>query len=178
MVPRRGRSQATFCFPPAPTRRLAGIPRATSICRCAAVLSRLTVRLSLTKEFSKENSCSGVLKKGTDLTGRYIMLFNLSPKQKELLDLVGTLARETFVPRAEKYDREASFPFENYADLRAHNLLALCIPETESRSEGDYQTYCMVAAEMARYCVTTALTLNMHCATTMWIGSMVDTLGL
>ncbi len=115
----------------------------------------------MTKGFFKEHSRSGVLKKGTDLTGCYIMLFNLSPKQKELIDLVGTLARETFVPRAEKYDREASFPFENYADLRAHNLLALCIPESEGGWGADYQTYCLVAAEMARYCVTTALTLNM-----------------
>ncbi len=132
----------------------------------------------MTKGFSKENSCSGVQKKGNDLTGRYIMLFNLSPKQQELINLVGTLAREKFVPRAEKYDREASFPFENYADLRAHNLLALCIPESEGGWGADYQTYCLVAAEMARYCVTTALTLNMHCATTMWIGSMIDGLRL
>ena len=42
---------------------------------------------------------------------------NLTSKQKELLDLVAMLGREKFAPRAEKYDREASFPFENYADL-------------------------------------------------------------
>ena len=106
------------------------------------------------------------------------MVLDFSPKQKELIDLVGTLGREKFVPRAEKYDREASFPFENYADLRAHNLLALCIPESEGGWGADYQTYCLVAAELARYCVTTALTLNMHCATTMWIGDMIDELGL
>jgi alkylation response protein AidB-like acyl-CoA dehydrogenase len=106
------------------------------------------------------------------------MGLDLSPKQKELIELVGTLGREKFVLRAEKYDREASFPFENYADLRAHNLLALCIPEAEGGWGADYQTYCLVAAELARYCVTTALTLNMHCATTMWIGDMIDELEL
>ena len=103
---------------------------------------------------------------------------NLTPRQKELIELVSTLGRERFAPRAEKYDREASFPFENYADLRAHNLLALCIPESEGGWGADYQTYCLVAAELARYCTTTALTLNMHCATTMWMGSMVDDLNL
>src|SRR5262249_13634836 len=106
------------------------------------------------------------------------MLPTLSSKQKELIDLVGTLGREKFALRAEKYDREASFPFENYADLRTHNLLALCIPESEGGWGADYQTYCLVAAELARYCTTTALTLNMHCATTMWIGRMVDDLDL
>jgi len=103
---------------------------------------------------------------------------NLTPRQKELIELVSTLGRERFAPRAESYDREASFPFENYADLRAHNLLALCIPESEGGWGADYQTYCLVAAELARYCTTTALTLNMHCATTMWMGTMVDNLEL
>jgi alkylation response protein AidB-like acyl-CoA dehydrogenase len=106
------------------------------------------------------------------------MSLHLTAKQKELIDLVSTLGREKFAPRAERYDREASFPYENYADLRAHNLLALCIPESESGWGADYQTYCLVAAELARYCSTTALTLNMHCATTLWIGDMVDDLEL
>jgi alkylation response protein AidB-like acyl-CoA dehydrogenase len=102
----------------------------------------------------------------------------LSPQQQELIDLVGTLGRERFAPRAEKYDREASFPFENYTDLRAYNLLALCIPRSAGGWGADYLTYCLVAAELARYCATTALTLNMHCATTMWIGSLVNDLNL
>ena len=106
------------------------------------------------------------------------MLANLTPKQKELLELVALLGREKFAPRAERYDREASFPFENYADLREHNLLALCIPTADGGWGADFQTYCLVAAELARYCSTTTLTLNMHCATTMWIGKMVDDLCL
>jgi alkylation response protein AidB-like acyl-CoA dehydrogenase len=106
------------------------------------------------------------------------MWTSLTPQQQQLIDLVRTLGREQFAPRAERYDREASFPFENYADLRAHNLLALCIPEAEDGWGADYQTYCLVAAELARYCSTTALTLNMHCATTLWIGQMVDDLEL
>lgn len=102
----------------------------------------------------------------------------LSPRQKELLELITMLGRERFAPRAEKYDREASFPFENYADLRAHNLLALCIPRSEGGWGADYQTYCLVSAELARYCPTTALTYNMHCCTMMWIGDVTDNLGL
>ena len=107
------------------------------------------------------------------------MLANLTPKQKELLELVALLGREKFAPRAERYDREASFPFENYADLRERSIsLALCIPTADGGWGADFQTYCLVAAELARYCSTTTLTLNMHCATTMWIGKMVDDLNL
>lgn len=105
-------------------------------------------------------------------------MLHLSPRQKELIDLVSTLGREKFAPRAETYDRQASFPCENYDDLRAHNLLALCIPESAGGWGADYQTYCLVAADLARYCATTALTFNMHCCTMMWIGSMTDDLGL
>ena len=38
---------------------------------------------------------------------------------------------ERFAPRAARYDREASFPFENYGDLKASGLTALCIPESD-----------------------------------------------
>jgi alkylation response protein AidB-like acyl-CoA dehydrogenase len=106
------------------------------------------------------------------------MVVHLSLRQRELLDLVSLLGREKFAPRAERYDRDATFPFENYADLHAHNLLALCIPESEGGWGADYQTYCLVSAEIARYCATTALTFNMHCCTMLWIGSLVDDLGL
>ena len=54
-----------------------------------------------------------------------------SEKQAALVALAARLGRENFAPRAERYDREASFPFENYADLKAARLTALCIPEAQ-----------------------------------------------
>jgi alkylation response protein AidB-like acyl-CoA dehydrogenase len=33
-----------------------------------------------------------------------------------------------FAERASRYDREASFPHENYAELREAGFLGLCIP--------------------------------------------------
>ena len=38
-----------------------------------------------------------------------------STRQRELIALAGRLARECFAPRAERHDREASFPFDDYA---------------------------------------------------------------
>ncbi|HEU5283577.1 MAG TPA: acyl-CoA dehydrogenase family protein, partial [Burkholderiales bacterium] len=55
--------------------------------------------------------------------------FPLTVRQAQLLELASQLGRERFAPRAARYDRDATFPFENYADLREAGLLALCVPE-------------------------------------------------
>ena len=97
-------------------------------------------------------------------------------RQAALIELVGRLGREKFAPRAEKYDREASFPFENYDDLRDHGLLGLCVPEAYGGLGADFETYCLVAAEMGRWCGATALTFNMHASSALWTGPLADDL--
>ena len=59
-----------------------------------------------------------------------LMDLQRNARQTALIALAGDLAREHFAPRAARYDLEASFPFENYADLRRTGLLGLCIPES------------------------------------------------
>ena len=97
-------------------------------------------------------------------------------RQAELIALVRALGREKFAPRADRYDREASFPFENYADLRATGLLGLCVPETHGGMGADFETYCLVSAELGRWCGTTALTFNMHASSALWTGRLADDL--
>ena len=53
---------------------------------------------------------------------------HLTAQQRELIDLAAMLGREQFAPRAAAHDRDASFPFENYDDLRAAGLLGICVP--------------------------------------------------
>ena len=55
--------------------------------------------------------------------------FSVSEKERVLIAQIARLGREKLAPRAARYDREASFPFENYADLRQEGLLGLCVPE-------------------------------------------------
>ncbi|MBI3451253.1 MAG: acyl-CoA/acyl-ACP dehydrogenase [Rhodospirillales bacterium] len=97
-------------------------------------------------------------------------------RQTELVALAGRLGREKFAPRAEKYDREASFPFENYDDLRAQGLLGLCVPQAYGGLGADFETYCLVSAELGRWCGATALTFNMHASSALWTGPLADDL--
>jgi len=97
-----------------------------------------------------------------------------TPQQRSLLSLAHELGRTKFSPRAAQWDREASFPFANYDDLRDAGLLAMCVPEKSGGLGADYATYMMVAAEIGRFCGVTALTWNMHICSTMWTGVLAD----
>jgi alkylation response protein AidB-like acyl-CoA dehydrogenase len=103
---------------------------------------------------------------------------SLTAQQRELITLAAKLGAEKFAPRAASYDREAKFPFENYADLRASGLLAICVPTAHGGLGADFATYVMVAAELGRHCGATALSYNMHVCSTMWAGFIADSLDM
>ena len=98
----------------------------------------------------------------------------MTDKQARLVRLAHELGRDRFAARADQWDREASFPFANYDDLREAGLLRLCVPEADGGLGADYATYMFVAAELGRFCGTTALTYNMHICSTMWTGVLAD----
>jgi alkylation response protein AidB-like acyl-CoA dehydrogenase len=101
-----------------------------------------------------------------------------SPRQQELMDRAYKLAIERFAPRAAQHDREASFPIEDYADLHASGLLALCVPEQHGGLGADFETYCLVAEQIARGNASTALTYNMHALTMLMMGMLMRGLEL
>ncbi len=104
--------------------------------------------------------------------------FAPSERQAVLVAIAERLGRERFAPRAARYDREASFPFENYADLREARLTALCVPERYSGLGADFASYCLVSAELGRWCGATALTFNMHACSALWTGALADDLDM
>ena len=64
---------------------------------------------------------------------------NLSEKQKELISLADSVG-PAFAKRAAKYDRDATFPFENYADLKKAGLASVDpnkAPEAAPSEDGD-----------------------------------------
>ena len=103
--------------------------------------------------------------------------FALSGKQQELIALAESLG-PAFAKRAEKYDRDASFPFENYAELKSAGLLGLCVPEKFGGKGADLPTYALVSATLGRFCGATALTFNMHACSTLWPGVLADDLDM
>jgi alkylation response protein AidB-like acyl-CoA dehydrogenase len=105
---------------------------------------------------------------------------NLEPssRQRELIAIAARLARERFAPRAADHDRDASFPFDDYADLHAEGILGLCVPERYGGLGADYETYCLVAEQLAQGNASTALTFNMHCLTMLMMGPIADDMAM
>ncbi|MGB1311849.1 MAG: acyl-CoA dehydrogenase family protein, partial [Leucothrix sp.] len=105
-------------------------------------------------------------------------LWNLTSQQAQLCTEARELGQSTFAGRAAQYDREATFPLENYKDLHRSGLLGVCIPEHLGGRGADLKTYMLMASEMGRYCGATALTFNMHVSSCLWTGSLTDALDM
>ena len=103
---------------------------------------------------------------------------HLNHGQADLIARARKLGAERFAPRAALHDRDASFPTDNYRDLRDAGLLAVCIPQQHGGLAADYLTYALAAAEIARSCGATALTWNMHVCSTLWTGALADALDM
>ncbi len=102
----------------------------------------------------------------------------LTAQQRELIALAAQLGRDKFAPRAAQHDRDATFPFDNYEDLRQAGLLTICVPKAHGGMGADFATYVMVAAEIGRHCGATALSYNMHVCSTLWAGLIADALDM
>src|SRR5213083_2856362 len=97
-----------------------------------------------------------------------------SARQQALIARARRLALERFAPRADTHDRDATFPFDDYADLRAEGFLGLCVPPRYGGVGADYETYCLVAEQLAQGNASTSLTFNMHCLTMLMMGEIAD----
>ena len=106
------------------------------------------------------------------------MDLSLTPLQAELVDRARRLAGERFAPRADKHDREASFPFEDFRDLHDAGLLALCVPEAYGGLGAGFETYCLVAEQIAQGNAATGLCYNMHAMTMLKMGEIADQMPL
>lgn len=94
--------------------------------------------------------------------------------------MVATIAAlgPAFKGRAVVTDREATFPWGNFNDLRERGFLALCVPKEFGGMGASYADYMRVSEEIGRHCGSTALTFNMHNATMLWAGEVADKLDM
>jgi alkylation response protein AidB-like acyl-CoA dehydrogenase len=104
--------------------------------------------------------------------------FGLSEHQDELIAKTRRFGQRVVAARAAAHDRDATFPIENFRDMHAEGLLAICIPPEEGGLGADFATYCLAAAELGRYCGATALSWNMHVCSTLWTGALADDLDM
>ena len=102
--------------------------------------------------------------------------FRLTEKQARLTTVARELGESKFAARAAEHDREATFPMDNYRDMYTAGLMGICVPEAYGGHGADLLTYALTAAEIGRYCGATALTWNMHVASTLWTGDLADDL--
>ena len=79
----------------------------------------------------------------------------LNAEQQDLINRVARLAREKFAPRADEYDRTATFPAKDFDDLFHAGLLAPVLPKEHGGHglgpyTGDVFTLWMMTKEIAR----------------------------
>ncbi|MEM8923133.1 MAG: acyl-CoA dehydrogenase family protein [Actinomycetota bacterium] len=100
-----------------------------------------------------------------------------TPERLAIVERVRDLG-PTFAERAPGYDIDARFPTENWKEMAEAGLLGICIPRTAGGLGSDFVGYALTSRELARWCATTALTFNMHVATTLLVGQIADDLAL
>jgi alkylation response protein AidB-like acyl-CoA dehydrogenase len=87
----------------------------------------------------------------------------------------------SFAATAAAHDRDASFPFDNFAQLHAHGLLALTVPASHGGGAANLATAARVVAAVASGEPSTALVLTMqylihHAVADTWPAPVLDRL--
>jgi alkylation response protein AidB-like acyl-CoA dehydrogenase len=89
------------------------------------------------------------------------MRHRLNARQQDIVDLAGRLA-DSFAQRASEHDRESTFPFENYDEMRDAGYLGLTIPQELGGHGADLREVVLAQERLAMGCGSTALAVGMH----------------
>lgn len=80
----------------------------------------------------------------------------------DMLMAKATELGKAFAARAATHDRDASFPAEDFEDLREAGLLGIMVPQEHGGLGADFLTYTRVLEQIGKGHAATALTFNMH----------------
>ena len=86
----------------------------------------------------------------------------LTDEQREIRDLVRTLARERVAPRAAEIDKKAEFPWDMVELFREHDLLGLPFEEQYGGTGTGALMLNIAIEEIAKACASTALILMLQ----------------
>jgi alkylation response protein AidB-like acyl-CoA dehydrogenase len=85
----------------------------------------------------------------------------LTPRERDMVELAGGLA-DRFAERAGEHDREGTFPFENYEEMREAGYLGLTVPEELGGRGASLHELILAQERLAMGDGSTALAVNMH----------------
>jgi alkylation response protein AidB-like acyl-CoA dehydrogenase len=88
-----------------------------------------------------------------------------------VLELADRLAA-SFADRAQTHDRDASFPHENYEEMREEGFLGLTVPEELGGMGAGLYAMCMALERLAGGCASTALAVTMHVSPLLQLASL------
>ncbi len=80
----------------------------------------------------------------------------------QLLERVHAIGREVIAPAAEAVDRDARFPEESFAALRAERLLSAYVPAEFGGMGLDIVQVSRLCEALGQYCASTAMVFAMH----------------
>ena len=79
-----------------------------------------------------------------------------------IFDRVHQIGRETVEPAAAAVDRDARFPTESFAALRAEKLLSAYVPSEFGGLGLSLTQVCRICEILGQYCASTAMVFAMH----------------
>ena len=97
------------------------------------------------------------------------MRFDLTDEQRQVLDMVRSLARKSFAPKAGLVDEESRYPEENMRQLAELGLLGMLYPASWGGSEAGAVAYNIALREVAGGCASTAVGM----AVTNMVGDVI-----
>jgi len=104
----------------------------------------------------------------------YYDISNFRDEHVRMLRLANELGQNGWAERAVIHDRDATFPTQNYQEMAEHGFLKLIIPEEFGGIGLNFWEYTTVAAEIGKYCGSTAITFNMHTSAMLWSRYMYE----
>ena len=94
---------------------------------------------------------------GSPLYARIAESQPFTDNERMLIGLVHELAQERILPRAEAFDREEKFPWENVRDINALGLNGVFIPDEYGGSRLSYACYLALVKEISAACASTGV---------------------
>ncbi len=101
------------------------------------------------------------------------MTFEPTPEQTQIRDMVRSLVRKEFAPRAAAIDQESRYPEENMKRLAELGFLGMLVPGSYGGSEAGAVAYAIALSEVAGGCASTSVGM----AVTNMVGEAIHRFG-